>query len=254
MTTTDPAEAERRWRENLFALVMHDIKNQLAIIRSNVDFCRRGLTREPPLAKDEERDALDDADLATRTLERLTGNLLDTMRAEAGQLRVRPQPIDLRSLLLEVAEGRRRTAARRGLVLSVHAPEGLTFVGDPSLLLRVLENILDNAVRYARREIRLEATATPGGVSLAVGNDGPPVPAAQHARVFARFERVPGDEPNEYAARMNLGLGLYFCRLAAQAHGGDIRVDTRSDMPTTFVLDLPSGAEPRVASRDGAGE
>ena len=74
------------------------------------------------------------------------------------------------------------------------------------------------------------------GVEIAIGNSGPPVPAAERDAIFGRYFQI---ERRRASARANRGLGLYFCKLAIEAHGGTIHVEERGDLGAVFVVRLP---------------
>ncbi|MEJ7600121.1 MAG: ATP-binding protein [Kofleriaceae bacterium] len=109
---------------------------------------------------------------------------------------------------------------------------------DRELFARVLENLLDNASRYAPRDGRCVVTVLREGndLEIAVGNNGPAVPAAERTAIFGRYFQV---EARRAAARANRGLGLYFCKLAVEAHGGTIHVEQRGDLGAVFVVRVP---------------
>ncbi len=102
----------------------------------------------------------------------------------------------------------------------------------------MIENLLDNATRYAPRGGRCGIAAGRHGevVEIAIGNSGPPVPVADREQIFGRYFQV---ERRRASARANRGLGLYFCKLAVEAHGGTIHVEERGDLGAVFVVRLP---------------
>ena len=133
----------------------------------------------------------------------------------------------------------RRRATLRGI--SIDAPTGGAVRArvDAALLRRVIENIVDNSLRYtpASGRVALEAR-TNDSVRIAVSNSGPAIPAPERGRVFEKFAR--GTE--ERSSGGNAGLGLYFCKRAVEALGGDIRVIETSEWPTSFVITLPAAS------------
>jgi two-component system CheB/CheR fusion protein len=114
----------------------------------------------------------------------------------------------------------------------------MTIEIDHDLFARVIENMLDNAARYAPRGGRcaIAARRDAEGVEIAIGNSGPPVPEAERDKIFGRYFQV---ERRRASARANRGLGLYFCKLAVEAHGGTIHVEQRGDLGAVFVVRLP---------------
>jgi two-component system, OmpR family, heavy metal sensor histidine kinase CusS len=121
------------------------------------------------------------------------------------------------------------------------SPPGPRVVADEDLLARVVDNLLDNALRYVPPQGRIQMEVREAGdrVQVRVGNDGPPVPPADQATIFDKFARAAD------SAHMNLGLGLYFARIAMQAQGGRIWLEQSDELPTVFGLELP--AAPRSA-------
>ena len=102
----------------------------------------------------------------------------------------------------------------------------------------MIENLLDNATRYAPRGGRCAVAVVRDahGIEIAVGNNGPPVPATDRDTIFGRYFQV---EARRAAARANRGLGLYFCKLAVEAHGGTIHVESRGELGAVFVVRIP---------------
>jgi signal transduction histidine kinase len=125
----------------------------------------------------------------------------------------------------------------RGAELQVTVPTALPAVRfDEGLVVRVLQNLLGNAARYVPRGGLVEVQLSGGseGVTLSVGNDGPKIPPEQQAHLFDKFGQV-----NEGQETDNRGLGLYFCRLVAERHGGQIAVRDRDAGGVRFDLVLP---------------
>jgi signal transduction histidine kinase len=116
------------------------------------------------------------------------------------------------------------------------APIDAQLKTDRSLLQRVVENILDNSLQYTPANGRVGVgTRVNGGIEITVSNSGPPIPPSERRRVFEKFARI---EPGN-GARGNAGLGLYFCKRAIDALGGDIEVIETPEWPTSFVVRLP---------------
>jgi signal transduction histidine kinase len=181
-------------------------------------------------------EALQDSQNAARRMLRLLSNLVDVSRMEDGTIQVRPSEVNLSNLLHPVAD-QRRVIARSRRITIVSAPPAEVQVGvDTDLMTRVIENILDNALRYtpAGGQIELELQGNGADVELRIGNSGSAIPVDARHSIFEKY-RQGGSE----TGHMNLGLGLYFCRLAVEAHGGRIWVEETARLPTVFCISLP---------------
>lgn len=237
------ANAERlrelqRLKEELAAMLVHDLRNPLTALRGNVEF----LEGELAGASDFVREAVSDCrQLANRALA-LVGGLLDVAQLEEGILRVNPAQVVVAEFLPRCARFHEADIAHRDVRVDLDVePADLCASFDADLVARVVENLLDNAVRYTPvgGRVRLAARAEGPHVVLTVGNSGPPIPTGERERIFDKFYRI---DDRRAGARANRGLGLYFCKLAAEAHGGAIAVEETPELPTCFVVHLPIGA------------
>jgi signal transduction histidine kinase len=118
--------------------------------------------------------------------------------------------------------------------LSTAVSDGLTVQADPDLFRRVIENLIDNAIRHAPEGTIVSVTAAPTetGAVVRVADQGIGVPEAQRALVFERFAQA------EVTGRANRGLGLSFCKLAVEAHGGQIWIEDAAP-GAVFCVRLP---------------
>jgi signal transduction histidine kinase len=210
--------AERQKYE-LTNLIVHDLKSPLSTITPNAEF----LLDEPDLSHDA-RDAARAIISAAETMHRMVLDMLDVSIAEDGGLIPSLESVDLCALLEGIAQtsAHRCTQLRRSLELAT-PPAGTTLLADPDLLRRVLENLLDNAIKYSHARIRIDAGLADGAAMIHVRDDGAGVPPAYRDAIFDMRVRIPRDvRPH---ARSSRGLGLAFCRLAVEAHGGRIWVD-----------------------------
>jgi signal transduction histidine kinase len=220
-------------KERLSAFVVHDLKNPV----NTLDLHAQLLLRNPSLpssARESVQHIRDEA----RSLLRLILNLLDISKSEQARLTVKPANVELEALskdIVEAFELRAQTAQVR-----VERQIDVSRVqADPDLLRRVLENLLDNALRHspAQGSVRLSASAGPGVTLLRVADQGRGIPAGERNRVFEAF--VQGSQEEALSARGNRGLGLAFCRLAVEAHGGTISIED-GNPGAVFCVSLPN--------------
>jgi two-component system, sensor histidine kinase and response regulator len=221
----------QRFQDEMMSMLVHDLKSPLSVILASVEYLASA-----PTLDEEARAALGDCRQAGGRIARLVANILETAHAEAGRLLVRYAPVPLASLVEAVVAPHRAGLERRGLAVEV-AVAGLAAHVDRELMARVLENLFENAARHtpAAGRLRVWAVATGAGVELRVGNSGTAIPAATRPLLFEKFTQV------FESGRGSVGLGLYFCRLAVEAHGGRIWIEERDDLPTVFAMSLPGG-------------
>ncbi|MBI3269298.1 MAG: hybrid sensor histidine kinase/response regulator [Planctomycetes bacterium] len=232
--------AERR-RQDLMTFIVHDLKGPL----SSVLLSAQVLEGEPQLSTDGRLSARDIL-IATQSLQRLVLTLLDVSESEEGTLRPRWVEVDIPKLLEESSLALRPRAESRELQVLVSSQPNIGPVrADPDLLGRLLENLLDNACRHSpfRGTLRLEALSLPdGSLDLRVCDQGTGVPEAWREKIFEKYARVESQETPR--VRTSRGLGLAFCRMAAEAHGGRILVENEAPNWTVFCVRLPAEGHP----------
>src|SRR5207244_384526 len=137
----------------------------------------------PPVAE-----ALDDAREGTSRLRSLVEDLLMVSRLEHSQFPVRPEPIELAEFLRIVVAAHQRKANERAVTFSSNVSPGLRIRADTTLLKRVLENIVDNSLRYTPSSGRIRVSAEcDNDVRIAVSNSGPPIPKKDREKIFEKF-------------------------------------------------------------------
>ncbi len=219
-------------KERLAAFIVHDLKNPLAAMRLHATVI--GRTPELPVSAKESAVAIREQ---CDRLGQLVMNLLDLSKADEGLLVARRSDVDLPALAVEVLAELGVQADARRVALKVEIAEGLHLDADRDLLRRILENLVDNALRHtpAGGAVRIEAERGADATRLRVRDTGPGIPAGLADRIFDPFVQVDGGIG---ATRSGRGLGLAFCRAAALAHGGAIAVEP-SASGACFVLTLP---------------
>lgn len=222
-------------KEMLMAFVVHDLKNPVGAM----DLLAQALLRDRTLSADG-RDSAAQIRASARRLMRLIHNLLDISKNEEGKLEPQRSAVEVGALLTEVASELQAQAAA-GQVTVEAAPGTVTVSADRELLRRVLENLTENAVRHAPSGtvVRLSAERRGGAVELRVTDRGEGIPSSMRDRVFDRFVQL--DTASGSASRGGRGLGLTFCKLAVDAHGGQIWVED-ADPGTTIGVRLPDDA------------
>jgi PAS domain S-box-containing protein len=220
-----------RFKDEAAAMIVHDLKSPLSVIVANYDYILEGFDGSPDCLE-----ALRACQTAGRRMLRLLTNLVDVARLESGTLILRPSQIAVLGLLESVAEQRRVLAGSRNIEIVVTPASEVMAAIDVDLLTRTVENIFDNALRHTPMggTIEIELRQLGSDVEIRLANSGSAIPVEERLTIFGKFE-----QGGSNLQRTNLGLGLYFCRLAVEAHGGRIWVEEDARMPTVFCIRLP---------------
>ncbi|WP_343073634.1 sensor histidine kinase [Pyxidicoccus fallax] len=228
----DELQALQADKEQLTQFLVHDLRSPLSALTMTLSWMEQEVPSTGVL-----RESVHTGLAVTARLDRMISDLMDVPRLEQGRLEPRKVPFVAANLLNEVRRSLDGVARARRLTLDVAAPAGLEVVGDSELLVRVVENLANNALRYAPTggRVRLEAGQDADCRWLAVRNDGPPIPPETRTRIFDKY--IQGDAEKD--SRRGYGLGLYFSRLAAEAHGGRVAVEDTPGWSTSFVVRLP---------------
>jgi two-component system, sensor histidine kinase and response regulator len=219
-------------KERLTAFVIHDLKNPV----STVDLLAQLLQRDKSLAP-ETRETANAIRAEVSALMRLILNLLDISRGEEGALSISPTRFDLRLLASTVVDTMQVRAQAKQVELTAQL-ESAEFCADSDLLRRVLENLLDNAIRHAPKgsPVCLSLRHHQGAIELRVADQGCGIPLEMRSAIFERFAQI--DDGGSVSSRTGRGLGLTFCRLAVEAHRGQIYVEDAGP-GTVFCVRLP---------------
>lgn len=227
------AELERLRVEKdlLVQFVAHDMKNSLSSILLNADALASVSSFQ------ELGDIGADVSYAARALDRLIFDMLDVSRRERGvSLRVSCSPLRLQNLLaLPVAAATHRGAAL-GVSVVFQSTDEAVFA-DRNLMVRVVENLLDNALRFSPpgEVVTVRATREAASVCLRITDHGPGIPEERRQRVFSLYEQSESSDPR------SRGIGLAFCKVAVEAQGGTIEVEDNEGGGSAFCVRLKRG-------------
>lgn len=229
-------EAVRRARDSVLGNISHEFRTPLAAQLASIEMLRDGINT---LAPAEQHELLANVERGVLRLMRLIDNLLESVRIESGQLRVRRQNVDLPTIAHEATELLRPLLAQTALHVDIHlqAVQDRPLPGDAQRLQQVLVNLLSNAVKFAPPGSTIIIGAQVRGtvVDLWVEDAGPGLPAGEDAAIFERFRRGSGAEPDA----PGLGLGLWIVRSIVERHAGSVRVERTDESRTRFVVTLP---------------
>jgi signal transduction histidine kinase len=215
-------EATRRLRDAVLANISHEFRTPLSAQLASIELL---LDQLPTLHVNQIASLVASQQRGTLRLMQLIDNLLESARIEAGQDRIRRQPVALDEVVEEALELTRPLLEQRHQAVVFELPYPLPSVcGDAHLLTQVFVNLLGNANKFAPAGSTIEIGGAVGTTSLTiwVADQGPGLPATPHQGMFKRFVRSAGDEPEQSGA----GLGLWLVKSIVERHGGHVEAQT----------------------------
>jgi len=210
----------------------HELRNPLAIIRTNVDVA----LADPDASTDDLRQTIAVVKRAGDRMSLLVDDLLALARRQ--QPTLEHEPVDLGAAVAEASDDFVVPAETRDIVLDRAIAPGVVVTGDREALKRVVANLLDNAVRLAPAGSRIRlATGSEGNQAwIAVADEGPGISPEDQAHVFDRFWRA---DKARSRSDGGTGLGLAIVRQLVESHGGEVRLHSKVGVGSSFVVWLP---------------
>jgi two-component system sensor histidine kinase VicK len=221
-------------RSKLLSTVCHELRTPLAIIRGYTSLL---LDYDSRLKNGEKREYVESIDKATSRLSELVDQILDVSRVKSGRLTLEKALTSIPEFIHEVVAEARIRATEHTIRLVLH--NGLPRVRiDTKRIRQVMDNILDNAIKYSAEgtEILVSVVPQEEGLLTSVSDQGIGIPASDLERVFERLYRV---EHQLTPGNKGLGLGLAICRSLVEAHGGYIWLESTEGKGSTVFFTLP---------------
>ncbi len=231
--------ALQQLRDDLTHMLVHDLRSPLTVVQSS-------LTSIPGFLEDGFLDGVARlVEFSQRGVERLlslVSDILDIARLESGNMPLALEQADLGLLLGATVEQIAPLARPAEIDILITCPDELPPVHiDSGVIRRVLSNLLDNAIKFTPRGGKIEVWSStgpaglPGSVWIGVSDTGPGIPPEKQQALFEKYIQL--DQPT--GRRAGTGLGLHYCKLAVEAHGGKIWVESPAGQGSTFVIQLP---------------
>ena len=238
----DVQEAYRRLQEagdmqrQMTSMIVHDLKNPLNVMLISIDLLASDFG---DMLTDSQQGILRSANLASQQMLHLITNLLKVQRLEDGKMPVNLENLDLLQVLKLTLRQAQPLADQSDVALSFSVDDDLPFVrADVDLTSRVVANLLDNALKFTPIDGQVVVSAQVRGdeAIVSVADSGPGVPADQSERIFEKFAQIDQGPRRGIAS---VGLGLAFCKLAVEAQGGRIWVESDPGEGSRFKFALP---------------
>jgi len=235
-------------REDLTSMIYHDLRSPLANIVSSLDVISYMV---PEAERETVQSILKIAENSTDRIQRLVSSLLDVSRLESGQPVADQTVVDTLSLIHNALEDVEPAVKGRKQTLLQDLPEELPSVWvDKDMARRVLINLVENSSKYSPTEgtIKIGARAEDGWLHFWVIDQGSGIPLSEQDHIFDKFMRIRGK-----GKAGGLGIGLAFCRLAVQGHGGRIWVESDTGKGSTFHFTFPVATQEQIDSSTDEG-
>lgn len=241
------AKESARLRQDLTNMIVHDLRSPLSSVMASIELMQKGVAGE--LAKTQQS-VMSIAYASAMQMLDMINALLDVNRLEAGRMPVNQRSTHMQPLLTRAIDSLSSLAREQHVAIECDFPnEPLLAHADGELIMRVMQNLLGNALKFSGADstIKLRALVTPpDNHYTAVAVDGAPVPSGTFAVIDEGIGIAPQDQEKIFAKfsqvgerRGGTGLGLTFCRLVVEAHGGRIWVVSTPGKGSTFFFTLP---------------
>jgi signal transduction histidine kinase len=226
------AELLARAREEALAIVAHDLRNPLSLINATTQ-----LLHDEVLPQARQKAMLEVAARAAKQMNRLIGDLLDTVRLQAGRLSLDVEILGVDEILHQTEETFQPIAREKRVRLDVIPPEGHQSVSaDPLRVSQIVGNLVGNALKFtpANGQVTVGATARDGSIVFQVRDSGPGIPPDHLEHLFDKFWQA---RPTDHRGA---GLGLAIARGLVEAHGGRMWVESTVGSGSTFTFSIPA--------------
>lgn len=221
-------------RDDLIHMIVHDLRTPLTNI-----LCSLELIQEVDYDRERTQEFVPVAVESGRTLVGMVDDMLDISKLEAGQMTLEITEFSVAEVIETALDSVRRLASQKGLELSTDvSPLDLRLHADEEKVRRALTNLLGNAVKFTYEgSVRVQARGEDGGVLISVTDTGEGLPEGDRERIFDKFSQV---EARSEGHTTGTGLGLTFVKLAVEAHGGKVWVESELGKGSTFHVSLPA--------------
>jgi signal transduction histidine kinase len=229
---TEAKESEKL-RQDLTHMIVHDLRSPLSSVMASVDMLMRGVTGG---LNDSQQHVLTIASDSAQQMLAMINTLLDINRLEAGRMPLSLEQVDLCATIRRASSQLATLAHERNITIETDCSVEAGIVqADPALLVRVAQNLIVNAIKFSGRsgKVSVRVGQSPEGVLVQIHDQGIGIATKDRDKIFTKFGQV-GER------RGGTGLGLTFCKLVVETHGGRIWVDSQIGEGSTFSFIIPN--------------
>lgn len=229
--------------------VSHELRTPIAVIQSQSEFAL-----EEPAYREEGLRAINQQ---AKQMNNLVSRLLMLSRSDAGTLPLNMENIDFSDLLEGIAEQQQVVAAEEDVEITTDIPPGIHVIADENMLIRIILNLISNAIRYGKTpnkesgpagRIHIVLTEKNSQVCCTVSDNGPGIPSDEQSKIWDRFYQVDSSRTGSQAAESSAGLGLSMVRALTIAMGGTVTLQSAEGHGAAFTVKFPSVPEGRPGS------
>lgn len=226
-------------KEDLTHMLIHDLKSPIAAVIGLLDHSIEVVQSDSQIDRQEFQEMLELAQGEANHLLNLSSNILDVRRMREGYMPYYPKAIDDLETLAKLSLQDATSVKERHYDFLIASDIG-EFQADPELLRRIIANLFSNAVKHTRVDGRIDfrAQKRDNDLLISVRDDGEGIPEADQRRIFNVFEQSLSGTRTRY----DTGIGLTFCKMAVEKHGGEIWVESKMGTGSTFFFTIPSDA------------
>ncbi|MBX9952928.1 MAG: HAMP domain-containing histidine kinase [Candidatus Obscuribacterales bacterium] len=238
-------EKLQQLKQDFFHMITHDMRTPLSSLVLAIDSLASGIVGDIP---DEAMPTLGSAERSINMLMNLITDLLDLETSESQGIKLQMEEFDIRNMLDEVADVVESMADRAGITIKIEC-SAETLYADRIRILRVITNLVTNAIKFSPEDSTITMIAKPDGhkIDFEVIDEGRGVPKEQRKKIFDRFHQVEKDDSRK---KKGSGLGLSIAKVFVEAHGGRIGVESELGKGSKFWFWIPKEKEKMPPSSD----
>ncbi len=233
----DALKNAERARDTMVHMIVHDLRNLLSIVLGHAQILQVSIN-DDDTDKEEISNCLEGIIVSSEEMSSLIRTILDVSKLESGELPVSFSTINASQVIKGLCKQYDRQAQKKGAFLSIKTEsDNLMVKADKSLLSRILQNLVNNAFKHTTKGTNVTMSAKRDGENIvfSVTDNGPGIPGKYKDKIFDKYFQI---ETGDKRKKHGIGLGLTFCKMATEAQGGKIWVESQEGKGTSFKVAL----------------